>query len=187
MAEFAYLALDTQGRERRGQLAANDVNDARARLTGRKLYVVKVEAAAGAAREAGLAALHVDALHMVALVAPPEEALERSHAALAVARASESEAARDWDASLLNNIGMTYADAEDWGAALAAFEDALEARERIGDDGRTRVAKWMVGWALRNLGRTDEALVLQTAFKAELEAVGEEDPYVDEELALLSG
>ena len=47
MAEFAYLALDTQGRERRGQLAANDVEDARARLTGRKLYVVKVEAATG--------------------------------------------------------------------------------------------------------------------------------------------
>lgn len=49
MAEFAYLALDTQGRERRGQVAANDVDDARARLTGRKLYVVKVEAATGAA------------------------------------------------------------------------------------------------------------------------------------------
>ncbi|CAM3226774.1 General secretion pathway protein F [Sphingomonas antarctica] len=49
MAEFAYLALDTAGRERRGQVAANDVSDARARLTGRKLYVVKVEAANGAA------------------------------------------------------------------------------------------------------------------------------------------
>ena len=48
MAEFAYLALDTAGRERRGQVAANDAADARARLTGRKLYVVKVEAANGA-------------------------------------------------------------------------------------------------------------------------------------------
>ncbi len=46
MAEFAYLALDTQGRERRGQVAASDADDARTRLTGRKLYVVKVEAAA---------------------------------------------------------------------------------------------------------------------------------------------
>ena len=105
------------------------------------------ESAAATAREAGLEVLHVDALHMLALVAPADEALERNHAALAVARAAQSEAARDWDASLLNNIGMTHADAEQWTAGLAAFEEALEARERIGDDGRTRVARWMVGWA----------------------------------------
>ena len=34
--------------------------------------------------------------------------------ALAVARASTEQRARDWDASLLNNIGMTYADAGDF-------------------------------------------------------------------------
>jgi hypothetical protein len=45
----------------------------------------------------------------------------------------------------------------------------------------------MIGWSLRNLGRTGEALAVQTALKAELEAAGEEDPYVDEELAHLSG
>ena len=145
------------------------------------------EAAAETAREAGLDALHVDALHMVALVAPEDDQQRLTEAALAVARASSDLAARDWDASLLNNLGMTHADAGDWPASLAAFEDALAARERIGDDGRTRVARWMVGWALRNLGRIDEALAVQTALKAELEAVGEEDPYVDEELALLSG
>jgi tetratricopeptide (TPR) repeat protein len=145
------------------------------------------EAAATSARRSHLEALHVDALHMLALVAPPGEALDRHHDALAVARASSSQEARDWDASLLNNIGMTHAEAEDWGAALAAFEDALEARRRIGDDARTRVARWMVGWALRNLGHREAALEVQTALKAELDAVGEEDPYVDEELALLRG
>ncbi|HRI98766.1 MAG TPA: tetratricopeptide repeat protein, partial [Nocardioides sp.] len=83
--------------------------------------------------------------------------------------------------------GMTYADAGDWESALARFEEALAARERIGDDARTRVAKWMVGWALRGLGRREDALAVQTALKAELEAAGTEDPYVDEELALLEG
>jgi tetratricopeptide (TPR) repeat protein len=145
------------------------------------------EAAAGTAREAGLEALHVDALHMVALVAPAEDQQRLAEEALAVARGSSDEAARNWDASLLNNLGMTHADAEDWPAALAAFEEALAARERIGDAGRTRVARWMVGWALRNLGRTDEARTVQSALKAELEAAGEEDPYVDEELAILNG
>ena len=97
---------------------------------------------------------------------------------------SADAAARNWDASLLNNLGMVHADAGDWPAALAAFEEALAARERIGDAGRTRVARWMVGWALRDLGRSDEALAVQPALKAELDAMGEEDPYVDEELAL---
>jgi tetratricopeptide (TPR) repeat protein len=145
------------------------------------------ESAATTAHEAGLEALRVDALHMVALVAPSEDQQRLTEEALAVARGSSDESARNWDASLLNNLGMTHADAGDWPEALAAFEEALASRERVGDDGRTRVARWMVGWALRNLGRTDEALAVQTALKAELEAVGEEDPYVDEELALLDG
>ncbi len=145
------------------------------------------EAAAAAARESGLEALHVDALHMVALVAPAEDQQRLTEEALAVARASSAQAARDWDASLLNNLGMAHTDNGDWPAALAAFEEALAARERIGDAARTRVARWMVGWALRNLGRTEEALAVQTALKAELEAAGEEDPYVDEELRLIRG
>jgi tetratricopeptide (TPR) repeat protein len=103
-----------------------------------------------------------------------------------VARASSDQRARDWDASLLNNLGMTQADAGDFEAALATFEEALAARERIGEPDRTRVARWMVGWALRNLGRRDEALAVQRALKDELAAVGAEDPYVDEELALLA-
>ncbi|HRD63636.1 MAG TPA: tetratricopeptide repeat protein, partial [Nocardioides sp.] len=94
------------------------------------------EAAAGGAGEAGLEALHVDALHMVALVAPTEDQLRLTEEALAVARAASDPVARDWDASLLNNLGMTYADAGDWESALARFEEALAARERIGDDAR---------------------------------------------------
>ncbi len=81
---------------------------------------------------------------------------------------------------------MVHADAGDFGAALVRFEEALAARERIGDHARTRVARWMVAWALRHLGRRDEALALQQAIKADLDANGEADPYVDEELALLS-
>ena len=95
--------------------------------------------------------------------------------------------ARDRDASILNNIGMVHADAGDFATALAVFEQALAARERIGDPARTRVAKWMVAWSLRNLGRTDEALAAQRALKSELEAAGTTDPYVDEELAILDG
>ena len=143
-------------------------------------------AAAAAAAAPGLAALHVDALHMVALAVPPEERLRANQEALAVARASSDPAARDWDASVLNNLGMCEVDAGDLPAALTTFEEAVTARRRIGDDARTRVARWMVAWVLRLQGRTGEALVIQRALKEELDALGETDPYVDEELALLS-
>lgn len=142
--------------------------------------------AAALAAAAGFEALHVDALHMVALAAPPEEQLALNEHALAVARTSTDQRARDWDASLLNNIGMTHADAGDYPAALTAFEQALAARERIGDPTTIRVARWMIGWTYRNLGRRAEALEIQRALKAELEAVGGCDQYVDEELALLA-
>jgi tetratricopeptide (TPR) repeat protein len=148
----------------------------------RPLFEAAVETAAGA----GLEALHVDALHMVAIVAPPDEAHEINGRALEVARAATDQRARDWDASLLNNIGMTYADAGDHEAALAAFEEALAARQRIGDPATIRVARWMVAWSLRNLGRREEALEIQRALKAELDSIGDTDAYVDEELALLA-
>jgi tetratricopeptide (TPR) repeat protein len=147
----------------------------------------QLEAAALTAADAGLDALRVDALHMVALVADPSEQLALHEEALAVARASSDQRARDWDASLLNNIGMVHADAGDFQAALASFEEALVARERIGDAARTRVARWMVAWALRNLGRTGEALARQRELKAELDAAGLTDRHVDEEIALLEG
>ena len=144
------------------------------------------EAAARTAEAAGLDALQVDALHMVAIVVPADRQHEVNARALAVARASSDHRARDWDASLLNNMGMTYADAGDFEQALATFGEALAARERIGDPGTIRIAKWMIAWSLRNLGRRDEALEIQRSLKQELDAVGETDAYVDEELALLA-
>ncbi len=42
MADFDYLAIDTKGAERRGHVAASDIDTARATLDARKLYVVKI-------------------------------------------------------------------------------------------------------------------------------------------------
>lgn len=48
MADFDYLALDTGGRERRGQVAAPSAEEARSRLATRRLYVVRIEPGAAA-------------------------------------------------------------------------------------------------------------------------------------------
>jgi tetratricopeptide (TPR) repeat protein len=148
---------------------------------------VHFEAAAGSAAAAGLEELHLDALHMIALVAAPEDAVALHQQAITLARAATDPRARDWDAALLNNLGMAHADAGEWDAALTSFEEARTACERIGDPGRLRIATWMIGWALRHLGRTDEALATMRALKAEFDSLGIEDHFVDEELALLEG
>jgi tetratricopeptide (TPR) repeat protein len=145
------------------------------------------EAAVAQARRAGEDALFVDALHMVALVVPADKQEALLGEALEVARTSSDAAARRWEASLLNNLGMTHADAGEWQTALAVFEQALAARRVTGKVGDVRIARWMVAWALRNLGRTGEALAIQRGLKAELVAAEEADPYVDEELQLLTG
>jgi len=49
MPDFAYVGLDPAGRERRGSVRAETADQARAQLVSRKLYVVKIEAAAEAA------------------------------------------------------------------------------------------------------------------------------------------
>jgi tetratricopeptide (TPR) repeat protein len=142
-------------------------------------------AAASVAEAEHLEALHVDALHMIALVGTPSQRVERSREALDVARASRTEEARRWDASLLHNLGLAQQEAGDLDGALASFEAALALRDERAQVREARVARWMVGWALRLLGRTADAQRVQRALKADLEAAGEQDPYVDEELALL--
>ena len=43
MPDFAYLAIDPAGKERKGRLRADTVEDAKAKLDARKLFVVRVE------------------------------------------------------------------------------------------------------------------------------------------------
>lgn len=138
------------------------------------------------AETAGLAGLQVDALHMLALLEPtPETQAEANRAALEVASRSPDPQAQRWKASLLNNLGCALVDAGDPESALPVFRDALAECEARKEPRETQIARWMVGWTLRLLGRIDEALVLQRALKEELDSAGIEDPYVDEELQIL--
>ena len=143
--------------------------------------------AAALAREARDEALEIDALHMQALIVEPSEAIDLNRRALERARGATDPAARRWEASLLNNLGCALVDDGQLDDALTTFEEAVQAREARQQHRETQIARWMVGWTLRLLGRTDDALEVQRALKAELTAEGAEDPYVDEELALLAG
>ena len=127
--------------------------------------------------------LRIDAMHMIALMAGPQDQLAVKLAALDLARASDDHRARDWDAPLLTNIGMTHTEAGNHEGALENFKEALAARERIGDIETIHVAQWMIAWSLRNLGRHGEALKMQHALKAELDSDQELDQPLEHETA----
>lgn len=67
----------------------------------------------------------VDAAHMLAIVAAPDEALKWHAKAMALSEASPDPKARDWMGSLLNNLGWTYYDMGDYRKALEIFERDL--------------------------------------------------------------
>lgn len=152
-------------------------------------------------RDDVMAGLHVDALHMVALLPErPSEQLAATRNALHAAESLPFPRARRWQAPLLNNLGFAQHEAGDDRAALESFEQALvlrqEAAALAGEEGTrpgspqrraVQVARWCRGWALRQLGRTDEALAVQRELGAELATDGIDDRYVAEELALLEG
>jgi tetratricopeptide (TPR) repeat protein len=144
------------------------------------------EVAFANATRAGLENLAIDALHMVAIVAPAAEQEVLNRRALDLAAGASDPRARDWRASLLNNLGWAVFERGDYLDALAIFEDALAARIEQGKVVETQIARWSVARVLRALGRLDEALVIQQALAAEHAAAGTSDPYVSEELAALA-
>jgi tetratricopeptide (TPR) repeat protein len=134
------------------------------------------------AEAAGEDALAVDAAHMLGISEPPGPALAWTLRALELAERSEQPAARAWRASLLNNIGWARHDAGEHEAALGCFERALALRRASGTEEDVRVARWCVARERRALGDACGALAEQRALAAELEAAGERDGYVLEEV-----
>jgi tetratricopeptide (TPR) repeat protein len=144
------------------------------------------ERAAALAREAGLDALRVDALHMMAFVdTAPADQLRWARTALAVAEASSQPAAQRWQASLHHNAGYALHELGRNEEALGEFRTALALREQGTNAEATRIAWWMVAWTLRALDRGDEALTIQLRLERESEAAGTLDPDVLEELEIL--
>lgn len=124
----------------------------------------------------------IDAAHMLAIVAPPDEALAWNLRALAMAEAAQDERARGWRGSLLNNIGWSYHAAGDPAAAFDYLQQALGFRQSHGPPAEERIARWCVARVRRDLGETDEALAEQRALLAEYESLGTPSGYVYEEL-----
>jgi len=144
------------------------------------------ESAIQIARSAHLDRLTIDAIHMLAFVdTAPADQLRWGLEALAVAETSAQPEAKAWEASIRNNVGYALHQLGRFDEALVQFERALVLRERGTNAESIRVARWMVAWTLRALGRADEALALQSRLERECDAAGAPDRYVYEELEIL--
>jgi tetratricopeptide (TPR) repeat protein len=124
----------------------------------------------------------VDALHMLAIVAPPASSLDLNLLAIKMAESSDQEKARTWLGSLYNNAGWSYHELGDYKSALKMFEKAEAARKSQGRVKEIRIATWCVARTLRSLKRVEEALSKQMNLKDEYEAAGENDGFVFEEI-----
>jgi tetratricopeptide (TPR) repeat protein len=173
------LGVDTREMAVRVVLERGRIENSRGNPAAARPYF---ESAAARAREAGLDNLAVDALHMVAIAAPPEEQPALHDQAIALASASTDPRARRWLASLYNNAGWTRFESGDVSGALEIFQLALAERESQGKPRETGIARWAVARALRALGRVDEAYAIQRDLLEINEAAGVDDPYVHEEL-----
>ncbi|MDP9272169.1 MAG: tetratricopeptide repeat protein [Chloroflexota bacterium] len=140
------------------------------------------DAAFDGATNAELENLAVDALHMIAIVAPADEQLALSERAIALANAATDPRARRWLASLYNNTAWTHFDAGNLDEALRLFELALDERVKVNKPRETGIARWAVARTLRAQGRTDEALAAQRDLKRFNAEAGIDDSYVEEEL-----
>lgn len=119
--------------------------------------------------------LRIDALHMIAIVSPPDEALMWNSKALQEAEASEMPQARRWIGSLSNNLGWSLHDLGRLDEALAVFKTA-ETFFAVKGGQQHHIAQWAVARCLRSLARHEEALSILTGLD------GESDGYVPEEI-----
>lgn len=124
----------------------------------------------------------VDALHMLAIVAPPASSLDFNLLAIQLAESSRQAKARGWLGSLYNNTGWSYHGMGEYASALEMFEKAETVRRSDGSANEIRVARWCAARALRSLNRFEEALSKQLQLETEFESAGETDGYVFEEI-----
>lgn len=127
----------------------------------------------------------VDAIHMLAIAAPPDEAIALNEQGVIYAESSSNERARNWLGSLYNNLAWSYFDKGEFEKALSIFLRAVKWREDKQQVRETFIAKWCVGRCLRALNRIDDALKIQLALLEEMVDTDNTDGYVYEELGEL--
>jgi tetratricopeptide (TPR) repeat protein len=134
------------------------------------------------ARDAGESFLAVDAAHMLAIVAPPDEQIVWNLQAMQIAESSDDRKTKGWLGSLYNNIGYAYLEQEKYDAAMGSFRKLLDFCRERGDDDFANIARWFIAKVNRLQGRIDEAISQQLELEAKAADAGKPSAYTYEEL-----
>ncbi len=126
----------------------------------------------------------VDAAHMMGIVEPPEQQIQWSKRAMAIAEQSEEQRTRDWLGPLYNNTGWSYHDTGDYKNAFKIFEKSLSFRTEKQDLAGISIARWCLGRTHRSLGEPDKALEIHFILEKEIQKTAPfYEGYVYEEIA----
>lgn len=137
------------------------------------------ERAALIAENIGAEYYWIDALHMLGIAAPEPDQLGWHLKGVAAARNCTDKRARNWEGSLLNNIGWTYFEQKAYQNALKTFEETASFYENKPKHlDRYQTAQWSIAKTLRILNRPTEGL----AILQKLEADGIMDGFTEEEI-----
>jgi tetratricopeptide (TPR) repeat protein len=128
----------------------------------------------------------IDAIHMLAIAAQPDEAIRLNEEALLIAESSENKQGKAWLGALYNNLGWSYFDRKEYQKALSIFERSLNWRETQKSAREITIAKWCIARTFRALGRLDEAAAIQSVLLEETTNIGQPDGYINEELGELA-
>jgi tetratricopeptide (TPR) repeat protein len=141
------------------------------------------QSAFGRAVEAQGLYLAGDAAHMCA-IAVDDPKLQEEWTQRGLDLGERDPDAAYWAGPLLNNLGWTFHGAGDHERALETFERALAVRLRDPDNqAAIALARYAVGFALRALGRAEEAVEQLVPAVASSEEAGKPDAWFHEELA----
>jgi tetratricopeptide (TPR) repeat protein len=123
-----------------------------------------------------------DALHMLGISTPPEEALAWNARAMEYCEAAEDEQARRFLGPLYHNSWYSHLELGEFERALAYAEKSREFRASIDDEEGERIGRWSTFHTYRKMGRAKEALDGFTALLADYGPEGDPTGYTDEEL-----
>ena len=127
----------------------------------------------------------IDAIHMLAIAAPPAEAIRLNEAGILLAEQSKDSRAKNWLGPFYNNLGWAWFDGGQFEKALSIFLRSLQYRESQNSAYEIQIAKWCVARTLRALGRNEDALKIQLGLFEESTTSGNPDGYIHEELGEL--
>ncbi len=113
--------------------------------------------------------LYLDALHMMAMVLPPEEGIKYNLMSIEYIEKSENDVLSGWLGPLYNNTAWTYNDLGEYDKAMKLFLKDAEFRQAIGDDRGYLITQYSIGFTHRQMGNIDRALQMQEELRSTIE------------------